>query len=234
MSLKSDAWIKSKCLDLPEGVLPMLEPFFPESINKLENGKKIPSYGLSSYGYDVRLGRNFKFFKQAGLRVIDELGNKDIEPKYPSSIFVSQKNGFNEVLFIPVSSSIIDPCDFDESVIENIPDADAIIMPPLSFCLGVAMDKVRVPRDVSVVCMGKSTIARAGVIVTVTPLEAGWEGYITLEITNTTMLPVRLTAGMGITQLQFFHHQEEQCEVSYADRNGKYQNQPLEAIPARL
>jgi len=233
MSLKSDAWIKSKCLDLPEGVLPMLEPFFPESINKLENGKKIPSYGLSSYGYDVRLGRNFKFFKQQGVRT-EEIGSFTVGPSYPGARFIAEKNGQSEMLFIPISSSIIDPCNFDESVIENIPDADAIIMPPLSFCLGVAMDKVRVPRDVSVVCMGKSTIARAGVIVTVTPLEAGWEGYITLEITNTTMLPVRLTAGMGITQLQFFHHQGEQCEVSYADRNGKYQNQPLEAIPARL
>lgn len=235
MSLKSDAWIKSKCLDLPEGVLPMLEPFFPESINTLESGRKIPSYGLSSYGYDVRLGRNFKFFKQQGVVERDHFtGLTNTKELFPYAKFVSYSANGLQTHPIPVSRSIIDPCDFDESVIENIPDADFIVMPPLSFCLGVAMDKVRVPRDVSVVCMGKSTIARAGIIVTVTPLEAGWEGYITLEITNTTMLPVRLTAGMGITQLQFFHHQEEQCEVSYADRNGKYQNQPLEAIPARL
>lgn len=243
MTIKSDYWIQEQVLRNQ-----MITPFFPDSVSKLERDHKTPvsSFGLSSYGYDLRLGRNFKFYKQVEqeMQVYDGMKHAFGESvaqysnKYMAfkQAFIAISNGVrtrHEVEIIDYDEAAeIDPCNLNQSLYQEIKDCDQIVMPPNSFCLSVGMERIKVPRDVSVTCMGKSTVARGGVIVTVTPLEAAWEGYITLEIANTTGLPVKLTAGMGITQLQFFQS-DEQCKVSYADRSGKYQNQPAVAVPPR-
>lgn len=209
MTIKSDKWIIDKA-----NKEELIVPFFMKSINELSNYPgvtlKIPSYGLSSYGYDVRLGRNFTVFK-------NKINNYAVDVC---------RNGNEETLEMVhrYDGDFIDICNFDKDIGQDIKDVDWIIMPPHSFILGHSEEKIKVPRNVSVVCMGKSTIARNGIIVTVTPLESDWSGFITLEITNTTDLPVKLYSGIGITQLQFFES-DEQCLVSYADRKGKYQNQ---------
>ena len=218
MTIKSDKWIKEQCDGSDH---PMIAPFFADSVSKLSNGKKVPSFGLSSYGYDVRLGNDFKIFATAE-RLSSISGTWCVTPE-------GEEQKLYNVVPPVVVSEIIDPCNFSPAIATELKNVAELVMPPLSFCLAVSMERVRVPRNVSVVCMGKSTIARAGIIVIVTPLEAEWEGYITLEITNTTRLPVRLTAGMGITQLQFFQSDED-CAVSYKDHDGKYQNQKAEAV----
>ena len=136
---------------------------------------------------------------------------------------------------VPQSNRVIDIRSFDngDPLFVELNDIDSIILHPGGFVLGHTEEYIRVPRDVSVVAMGKSTIARAGIIVTVTPLEAGWEGITTLEITNTTRMPVRLYAGDGICQMQF-HQSDEPCMVSYADRGGKYQYQGKEPVTPKL
>lgn len=225
MSLLSDKWIKmqSKFKDL-------IEPFVTESVKVSEDGtRKIPSWGLSSYGYDVRLGRNFTFFK-GYKQTIPTAFNPD---GTPSEVTVVNEIGrvetSNGVVTFENYDKVLDICDFDDNCGVKINNVDWIVLPPHSFTLAHSHEKVKVPRDVSVVCMGKSTIARAGIIVTVTPLEAGWEGFITLEIANTTDIPIKLWTGIGITQLLFYKG-DEPCEVSYADRGGKYQNQPQEPV----
>ena len=229
MTIKSDKWIKEKCTKIEHWERGMITPFYPESMSRLHGteGKKVPSYGLSSYGYDVRLGKHFKIFGNTK-PVFSEVDEWIACRKNEAGVMTRTIERAKDFAYKPHPTEI-DPCDFDSSIVTEISNVDELVMPPQSFCLGVAMEYIKVPRDVSVVCMGKSTIARAGIIVIVTPLEAEWEGYITLEITNTTRMPVRLTAGMGITQLQFFQS-DEQCETSYADRNGKYQRQPYEAV----
>lgn len=208
MTIKSDKWIRDMAISTG-----MVSPFYDRSINqlRLKNGNliKIPSYGLSSYGYDVRLGNNFTVFKNKNTSYAVEVGRDE----FTMLEMVHRYMG-----------DCIDVCDFDKDVGQEITNLDWIMMPPHSFILGHTEEKIIVPRNVSVVCMGKSTIARNGIIVTVTPLESGWEGYVTLEITNTTDMPVKLRSGIGITQLQFFES-DEQCMVSYSDRGGKYQNQ---------
>lgn len=219
MAIMSDRWIKQQAQEKE-----MIVPFYDHSVKVSEDGRKIPSYGLSSYGYDVRLGRNFTFFKgfkeyhkhhhmQSG-GVYSTVGN--VKGKITTS------KGYQE---FENHDKILDICDFDAECGVKLDDLDWVILPPHSFILGHTEEKIKVPRDVSVVCMGKSTIARAGIIVTVTPLEAGWEGYVTLEITNTTDIPIKLWSGIGITQLLFYPGNEP-CMVSYADRGGKYQDQP--------
>jgi dCTP deaminase len=188
----------------------------------------MPSAGLSSYGYDIRLGRNFKFFKrEPGLTV-----NQDV-PTFIGENYSEDEKVTRRYVKQGSSPLIVDACCPTNEYISEIDDVDSLIIPPRGFVLGVSAERIKVPRNVSVVCMGKSTLARMGLIVIVTPLEAGWEGYVTLEILNTIDLPVRIHAGMGITQLQFFQGNED-CDVSYADRNGKYNNQPPEAVPPRL
>ncbi len=141
----------------------------------------VVSYGLSSYGYDVRVGRRFKIFTN-------------------------------------VNSQIIDPKDFSErSFVDH--EGDACIIPPNSFALAETVERIRMPRDVLGICLGKSTYARCGIIVNVTPIEPEWEGVITLEISNTTPLPAKIHAGEGIAQIVFFKA-EAPCEVSYADKDG--------------
>lgn len=221
MTLLSDNSIKQLCKEQE-----LIVPYVEKSIKVSEDGtRKIPSYGLSSYGYDVRLGRNFTFFK-GYKQTIPVSFNSDGTPSVVKTINpVGQIETSNGVVTFDNYEKTLDICDFDEDCGVELKDMDWVIMPPHSFMLGHTEEKVKVPREISVVCMGKSTIARAGINVTVTPLEAGWEGYVTLEITNTTDIPIKLWSGIGITQLLFYPGNEP-CETSYADRGGKYQNQP--------
>lgn len=156
----------------------------------------IISYGLSSYGYDVRLHTVFKVFT-----------NND-------------------------PTIIVDPKNFDARVLhEHI--GDSCIIPPHSFVLGRTMEWFKIPRDILTLCIGKSTYARCGIIVNVTPLEPEWRGFVTLEISNTSPLPAKIYAGEGICQFLFLKA-VTQCETSYADRNGKYQDQTDITMPKVL
>tara|TARA_B100000700_G_scaffold208593_1_gene229326 strand:- start:78491 stop:79129 length:639 start_codon:yes stop_codon:yes gene_type:complete len=169
---------------IPHG-RPMIEPFVSESIKNDERGR-IASFGLSSYGYDVRLAKKFKIFTN-------------------------------------INNSLIDPLDMPEDCYHE-QEGDSVILPPNSYLLGHTVETFDIPRNVSVVCLGKSTWARAGVIVNVTPIEAGFKGQVVIEISNATNLPIKIHAGMGIAQFQFFLG-DRPCEVSYDDRGGKYQGQ---------
>jgi dCTP deaminase len=167
-------------------------PFEPKSVRSRilptfggDSEEKIVSYGLSSYGYDIRVAGDFKVFTN-------------------------------------VHNPIVDPKRFDDSSFVDV-QGDCII-PPNSFALGTSVEYFRIPRNVITICLGKSTYARCGIIVNVTPFEPEWEGFVTLEISNTTPLPAKIYAGEGIAQVIFFESDEE-CEISYADRGGKYQGQ---------
>jgi dCTP deaminase len=182
MTIKSDKWIREKALGYN-----MIKPFTEKQISK---GKI--SYGLSSYGYDIRVGHDFKVFTN-------------------------------------VRTAIVDPKNFDpRSFIDY--RGDVCIIPPNSFALAASVEYMKIPRDVLCICVGKSTYARCGIITNVTPLEPGWEGHITLEISNTTTLPAKIYAGEGLVQVLFFQS-DEPCEVTYADRGGKYQGQQGVTIP---
>jgi dCTP deaminase len=159
------------------------------------------SYGVSSYGYDVRVGTRFKIFtptpRTGGITVVD--------PKR-----------FTEELFVEVDCDVM--------------GTDHVVIPPNSFALCETMEYIEVPRDVLVICVGKSTYARCGLIVNVTPLEPEWRGKVTLEISNTTPLPARVYANEGIAQFVFFRA-DRVCEKSYADKGGKYQDQSGLTLP---
>ena len=170
----------------------MIAPFSPAQVRRVEGGRSIISYGLSSYGYDLRVSNEFKVFT----------------------------NVFN---------TIVDPKAFDERSFVNL-ETDICIVPPNSFALARSVEYFRIPRDVITICVGKSTYARCGIIVNVTPFEPEWEGYVTLEISNTTPLPARIYANEGLAQVLFFGGAEV-CEVSYADRSGKYMRQQGITIP---
>src|SRR5881397_3458596 len=159
----------------------MIEPFVDDQVRS-----GVISYGVSSYGYDVRVGDEFKVFT----------------------------NVFN---------TVVDPKNFDSRSFVDI-KADICIIPPNSFALAKTVEYFRIPRDVLTVCVGKSTYARCGLIVNVTPFEPEWEGFVTLEISNTTPLPAKVYANEGIAQVLFFES-DEVCETSYRDRKGKYQAQ---------
>jgi dCTP deaminase len=165
----------------------MIEPF--ES-GQVRDG--VISYGLSSYGYDIRVAPEFKVFTN-------------------------------------VHNVVVDPKRFDDRSFVDIHEMECII-PPNSFALARTEEYFRIPRDVLVICLGKSTYARCGIIVNVTPLEPTWEGYLTLEISNTTPLPAKIYAGEGIAQLLFFEGDEEP-EIAYADRKGKYMKQVGVTLP---
>lgn len=165
----------------------MIEPFI-----EAQKRDGVISYGLSSYGYDVRVADEFKIFTNVDSVIIDP---KEFDPK----TFVDRKT-------------------------------DCCIIPPNSFALARTVEWFRIPRDVLVVCVGKSTYARTGIICNVTPLEPEWEGHITLEFSNTTPLPAKLYANEGAAQLLFLRG-DQPCEVSYADRKGKYQNQRGVTVP---
>jgi dCTP deaminase len=181
MTIKPDHWIRKMALEYQ-----MIEPFEEKQIRD-----GVVSYGLSSYGYDIRVANEFKIFTN-------------------------------------VNSAIVDPKHFDPTSFVDFTGALCII-PPNSFVLARTVEYFRIPRNVLSICLGKSSYARCGLIVNVTPLEPEWEGYLTLEISNTTPLPARVYANEGIAQLLFF--EGEVPEVSYADRNGKYQRQHGVTLP---
>jgi dCTP deaminase len=182
MSIKSDSWIRRMAQE--HG---MIDPFVDGQVRE-----GVISYGLSSYGYDIRVQNDFKIFTNVHSAVVD--------PKH-----------FNPKSFIDYQG-------------------DVCIIPPNSFVLAQTVEYFRIPRNVLTLCVGKSTYARCGLIVNVTPFEPEWEGYVTLEISNTTPLPARIYAGEGIAQVLFFQS-DEVCETSYADRKGKYQNQQSIVLP---
>jgi dCTP deaminase len=182
MAIKSDKWIRKMALEHD-----MINPF---SEKQVRSG--VVSYGLSSYGYDLRVSDEFKIFTN-------------------------------------VNSAIIDPKKFDERSFVTI-SSDCCLVPPNSFALARSVEYFKIPRDVLTICVGKSTYARCGIIVNVTPFEPEWEGFVTLEISNTTPLPARIYANEGLCQILFFQS-DEQCETSYKDRKGKYQAQTGIVLP---
>lgn len=186
MGLQSDRWIRE--MALKHG---MIEPFVDRQVRDAD-GDKVISYGLSSYGYDLRVAREFKVFTN-------------------------------------INSSIVDPKNFNENAFVHI-ESDVCIVPPNSFALARSVEYFRIPRNVLTLCIGKSTYARCGIIVNVTPFEPEWEGYVTLEISNTTPLPAKIYANEGLAQVLFYQGAED-CEVSYADRGGKYMGQTRITLP---
>lgn len=186
MSLQSDKWIRKMAVEQK-----MIEPFVDSQI-KVVNGSRIVSYGLSSYGYDLRVGNKFK-------------------------------------LFTNIYTSLVDPKNFQEDSFVDM-EGDYCIIPPNSFALAMSVEYFRIPRDILTLCIGKSTYARCGIIVNVTPFEPEWEGYVTLEISNTTPLPAKIYANEGLAQVLFYKG-ETVCETSYKDRNGKYMGQREITIP---
>ena len=182
MSIQSDRWITRMARE--HG---MIEPF--ES-SQVRSG--VISYGVSSYGYDMRVAPEFRIFTN-------------------------------------VLNSIVDPKNFDPKSFVDI-KADVCVIPPNSFALARTIEYFRIPRDILTICLGKSTYARCGIIVNVTPFEPEWEGFVTLEISNTTPLPARIYANEGIAQVLFFQS-DETCEVSYADKKGKYLKQTGVTLP---
>jgi dCTP deaminase len=182
MGLKPDHWIRKMALEHR-----MIEPF---EAGQVRNG--VISYGVSSYGYDIRVADEFKIFTN-------------------------------------VFSAVVDPKHFDPKSMVDY-KGEVCVIPPNSFALARTIEYFRIPRDVLTVCLGKSTYARCGIIVNVTPFEPEWEGYVTLEISNTTPLPARIYANEGIAQVLFFQADEE-CETSYADKKGKYQKQEAIVLP---
>ena len=195
MPVKSDAWIKRMVES--HG---LIEPFEPSQVREVD-GRRVISFGTSSYGYDVRVGSRFKIFtptpRNGGMAVVD--------PKH-----------FND--------------DFMVEVDTNDLGTDHIIIPPNSFALCETVEVFDIPRDVLAICVGKSTYARCGLIVNVTPLEPEWRGKVTLEISNTTPLPAKVYANEGIAQLVFLKA-DRVCAVSYADKRGKYQDQTGLTLP---
>jgi dCTP deaminase len=169
----------------------MIQPFSAKQVRTLKN-KKIISYGVSSYGYDVRCAKEFKIFTN-------------------------------------INSAIVDPKNFDAKSFVDVV-SDVCIIPPNSFALARTVEYFRIPRNVLTICLGKSTYARCGIIVNVTPLEPEWEGHVTLEFSNTTNLPAKIYANEGVAQMLFFESDEE-CAVSYKDRGGKYQGQIGVTLP---
>ena len=186
MSIKSDKWIRRMAAQ--HG---MIEPFEAGQVRESE-GRKIVSYGTSSYGYDVRCSDEFKVFTN-------------------------------------VYSTVVDPKNFDDKSFVDL-KGPVCIIPPNSFALARTVERFRIPRNVLVICLGKSSYARCGIVVNVTPLEPEWEGYVTLEFSNTTPLPAKIYANEGVAQMLFFES-DEICETSYADRGGKYQGQKGVTLP---
>jgi len=176
VAIKSDTWIRRMALEHD-----MINPFEPCQVSS-----GCVSYGLSSYGYDLRVADEFKIFTN-------------------------------------VMSAVVDPKNFDERSFVTV-RTNCCIIPPNSFALGRSVEYFKIPRNVLSLCVGKSTYARCGIIVNVTPFEPEWEGFVTLEISNTTPLPAKVYANEWLCQILFFQSDED-CQVSYKDRNGKYQSQ---------
>lgn len=233
MSIKSDKWIKSMCRPRTRDAFtvngkfwdwvhsargrsisdpsvmgmevktyhygPMIEPFLAEQLRHDEQGNRLISAGVSSYGYDVRCGNMFKVFTNINSTVVDP---KNFDPKNFIEVDANEHDG-------------------------------VCIIPPNSFALANTMEVFDLPRNVLTICLGKSTYARCGIIVNVTPLEPEWKGSVTLEFSNTTTLPAKIYAGEGVAQMLFFESDEE-CEVSYKDRDGKYMDQPATPVSPKM
>jgi len=182
MAIKSDKWIKKMSSDND-----MIAPFTDEQIKS-----GTISYGVSSYGYDIRVADEYKIFTN-------------------------------------VNNSIIDPKNFDANSFVDF-KGDVCIVPPNSFALARSVEYFKIPRKILTICVGKSTYARCGIIVNVTPFEPEWEGYVTLEISNTTPLPAKIYSNEGLCQVLFFESDED-CEVSYKDKSGKYLKQVGITLP---
>ncbi len=190
MSIKSDTWIRAMARDQK-----MIDPFEESQVRE-----GVISYGLSSYGYDIRVADEFKIFTN-------------------------------------INTTIVDPKDFSRQSLVDF-QGPVCVIPPNSFTLARTVEYFRIPRSVLTICVGKSTYARCGIIVNVTPFEPEWEGHATLEISNTTPLPARLYAREGIAQVIFFEadqlcelEADQLCERSYADKQGKYQAQQEITLP---
>ncbi len=182
MSVKSDRWIRQMAREQR-----MIEPFA-----EAQKREGVISYGLSSYGYDIRVADEYRIFTN-------------------------------------VNTAIVDPKNFDaRSFVEY--KGDICVIPPNSFVLARSVEYFRIPRNVLTICLGKSTYARCGIIVNVTPFEPEWEGYVTLEISNTSPLPARVYSNEGLCQVIFLES-DELCEVSYKDKKGKYQAQQGIVLP---
>jgi dCTP deaminase len=182
MGLKPDHWIRKMVQEYR-----MIEPFAEEQVRD-----GVISYGVSSYGYDIRVADEFKIFTN-------------------------------------VFSAIVDPKHFDPRSMVDF-KGEVCVIPPNSFALARTIEYFRIPRNVLTICVGKSTYARCGIIVNVTPFEPEWEGFVTLEISNTTPLPAKIYANEGIAQVLFFEA-DEVCQTSYADKKGKYQRQQAIVLP---
>jgi len=169
----------------------MIEPFEPDQVREVD-GKKIVSYGTSSYGYDVRCASEFKIFTN-------------------------------------INTTIVDPKQFDAKSFVDL-TSEVCIIPPNSFALARTIEYLRIPRSVLTICCGKSTYARCGILVNITPLEPEWEGHVTLEFSNTTPLPAKIYANEGVAQMLFFES-DEVCSTSYRDRGGKYMGQRGVTLP---
>jgi dCTP deaminase len=184
MSIKSDRWIRRMARERQ-----MIEPF---EESQVRHG--VISYGVSSYGYDMRVANEFRIFTN-------------------------------------VHSPVVDPKHFDaRSFVEF--EGDVCVVPPNSFALARSIEYFRIPRNILTICVGKSTYARCGIITNVTPFEPEWEGYVTLEISNTTPLPAKIYANEGMAQVLFFEADpDDVCEISYADKKGKYQAQRGVTLP---
>lgn len=182
MGVKPDHWIRKMAIEKE-----MIDPFVN---NQVREG--VISYGVSSYGYDIRVADDFKIFTN-------------------------------------VYSAIVDPKDFNPKSMIDF-KGDVCIIPPNSFALARTIEYFKIPREIITICVGKSTYARCGIIVNVTPFEPEWEGYVTLEISNTTPLPAKIYANEGIAQVIFFQG-DGTCDISYADRKGKYQKQQKIMLP---
>ncbi|WP_104726061.1 dCTP deaminase [Helicobacter felis] len=183
MGLKADTWIERMSLEHQ-----MITPFCAKQVSK-----GTISYGLSSYGYDIRVGSDFLIF----------------EP---------QQNG------------VVDPKNFDSNLVRAVHTEDAVLIPPNAFALAHSIERIAMPKDVLAICLGKSTYARCGIIVNVTPFEPEFEGHITIEISNTTSLPAKVYANEGIAQVIFLQA-DSVCAVSYKDKQGKYQGQSGITLP---
>jgi dCTP deaminase len=190
VSIKSDRWIRRMAHEER-----MIEPFVDSQVGRVDKeGRKCISFGLSSYGYDMRVAPEFRIFTN-------------------------------------VLSAVVDPKNFDSKSFVEF-QGDVCIVPPNSFALARSVEYFRIPRNVLTICLGKSTYARCGIITNVTPFEPEWEGYVTLEISNTTPLPAKIYANEGICQVLFFEADaDDVCEVSYKDKAGKYQGQQGVTLP---
>ena len=180
MSIRPDIWIRKMARECG-----MIEPFVKDQVRRID-GRAVISYGLSSYGYDIRVDNRF-------------------------------------AIFTNIYGSVVDPKAFDPQGMVEL-ESDVCLIPPNSFALALSVEWFRIPSNVLTLCVGKSTYARCGIIVNVTPFEPGWQGRAVLEISNTTPLPAKIYAGEGLAQVLFFES-DMPCATSYADRQGQYQNQ---------